>query len=514
MPRSVLSLLARSPKNLSFTESWEIANQQSPHLTCVETSEQGQWVMSASEDGTVFFATVDSGVPAGIVDFGDHMFVLCATWRTGSAVLIGCTNGVLYELLINPKNTLHPASMYPLLGPLPQQIISIAIDNTGLHTLLAVGYGSRTAVYAHTPPGHEWTKIKDIEGPSDDRSSLVNSLFFFGETERKLFVGYAEEGWGVWKYGGNTNMEYFSPTHFPSICRIGQARLSPDRQSVSISTLDQSIATYKMSDRGPIPETIKAFPLQVPVSASPILPVAHTSTDLILGGTGAGDVPIVKSRHAAVPRLHQGDGHLIRTITPHGSSILVGSTGPKNEVILKCFSQKFWAGQRAWMRRQAPGTPFRVTLADVLVSANEAVKRTTPQTESKGSFTKLIWSGKVKVAIVVWSILTILVLSSTPPGGKSYVVQPSESTQTGVVKAESNRHYLWISFGLEQLYYYVQHQTVEWNHWFWSNLSNFFAEASKIPAGIFNALMIKLAEWICNKFEIYRTLGICPKVGY
>ncbi|KAG8715595.1 hypothetical protein FRC08_010420 [Ceratobasidium sp. 394] len=220
MPSSVLSLLARSPKNLSFIESWEISNQQAPHLTCIEASAPGQWIMSVSQDGTVFFATVDSGSPVGLIDFGDHMFVLCAVWRSGSTLLIGCTNGVLYELLINPSNALHPASMYPLLGPLPEQLISLAINNSGLHTLLAVGYGSRTSIYAHTPPGHEWNKIEDIEGPSNDRSSLVNSLLFFGDTERKLFIGYAEEGWSIWKYGTNTDVQHFSPMHFPAICRM------------------------------------------------------------------------------------------------------------------------------------------------------------------------------------------------------------------------------------------------------------------------------------------------------
>ncbi|KAG8715720.1 hypothetical protein FRC09_016365 [Ceratobasidium sp. 395] len=514
MPKSVLSLLARPPKNLSFVESWEISNQQSPHLTCVEASALGQWVMSASEDGTMLFVSVDSGSPVGIIDFGDHMFVLCATWRAGSKLLIGCTNGVLYELLINPKNALHPASMYPLLGPLPQQIISLAIDSSGLHTLLAVGYGSRTAVYAHTPPGYEWNKVEEIEGPSEDRSSLVNSLFFFGETQRKLFIGYAEEGWSIWKYDNSTDIQHFSPLHYPAICRIGQARLSPDQQSVSISTLDQSIATYKMSDRGPIPETIKAFPLQVPVSASPILPVAHTSTDLILGGTAAGDVPIVRSRHAAVPRLHQGDGHLIRTITPYGSSIIVGSTGPKNEVILKCFSQNSWAGQGLWSRRQATATPFRVTLSDVLVSANEANKRTVPEVESKGSFTKFLQSNVVKVAIVFISIFTVLALSSTPPGGKPYVAHPLESTQTGVAKAESRRHYLWIHFGLKQLYQYFLHQWGEWGYWVWSTISKFVTTVVCIPYYIVDALLMKLAEWICKHFDIYRSLGICPELTY
>ncbi|KAG8715523.1 hypothetical protein FRC09_016541, partial [Ceratobasidium sp. 395] len=403
--------------------------------------------------------------------------------------------------------------MYPLLGPLPQQIVSLAIDTSGLHTLLAVGYGTRTAVYAHTPPGYEWNKIEDIEGPTEDKSSLVNSLFFFGNTERKLFIGLAEEGWIIWKYDTHPDVQYFSPTHYPSICRIGQARLAPDNQTVSISTLDQSIATYSMSDRGPIPETIKAFPLQVPVSASPILPVAHTSTDLILGGTGAGDVPIVKSRHAAVPRLHQGEGHLIQTITPYGSSIIVGSTGPDNKAILKCFSQNSWGARRTlWGRKQASGSPFRVTLSDVLVSASEANKRTTPETVSKGSLGKVLRWTEVKVslvlgfalvistsltggkiAVVILSILMILVLSSTPPGGEPYVAHPRESTATGVAKVEGRRHYIWIQFGLKHLFWYARHQTSSWSFWAWSKISRVFMCVVGLPYNIVDLLMMGLA---------------------
>ncbi|KAG8715596.1 hypothetical protein FRC08_010421, partial [Ceratobasidium sp. 394] len=216
-----------------------------------------------------------------------------------------------------------------------------------------------------------------------------------------------------------------------------------------------------MSDRGPIPETIKAFPLQVPISASPILPVAHTPTDLILGGTGARDVPIVKSRHAAVPRLHQGDGHLIRTITPYSSSIIVGSTGLKNEVILKCFSQNSWGGRS----NQTSRIPFCVTLSYVLVSANEAQKRTMPPIKSKNSFAKFIQLAEVKMAVAAISILMVLVLSSTPPGGEPYIVVPTESTKTGVVKAGSRRHQLWIEFGLKHFFKYAQHQLFSWSFW-------------------------------------------------
>ncbi|KAG9087252.1 hypothetical protein FRC06_002625, partial [Ceratobasidium sp. 370] len=227
-----------------------------------------------------------------------------------------------------------------------------------------------------------------------------------------------------------------------------------------------------MSDRGHIPETIKAFPLQVPVSASPILPVAHTSTDLVLGGTSAGDVPIVKSWLAAVPRLHQGDGHLIRSITPHGSSIIVGSTGPIGEVSLKCFSQTTWRG-RVWPRRQASGTPFHVTLSDVLVTAGEAQKRTMPPHKNAGSIARVIQSGEMKVTILAMSVLMILVLASSPPGAQPYQeILQTESSKTGVVFVDENHHWLWVKFGVKQSFMYPRHQIIMWSLWAWSLLSS------------------------------------------
>lgn len=85
--------------------------------------------------------------------------------------------------------------MYPLLGPMPDQIRTIAYDSTGLHAILAVGYATRVSVYAQTLPGHEWNKVDDILEPCHAAGGLVTALLFFGKKERKLFIGYAEEGY-------------------------------------------------------------------------------------------------------------------------------------------------------------------------------------------------------------------------------------------------------------------------------------------------------------------------------
>ncbi|KAG8679912.1 hypothetical protein FRC11_003155, partial [Ceratobasidium sp. 423] len=58
-----------------------------------------------------------------------------------------------------------------------------------------------------------------------------------------------------------------------------------------------------MSDNSPILESAEPYPLQVPLPENPILPIAYTSTDLVLGGTSSGDIPVIKSDGAVMPRL-------------------------------------------------------------------------------------------------------------------------------------------------------------------------------------------------------------------
>ncbi|KAG9094899.1 hypothetical protein FS749_011577 [Ceratobasidium sp. UAMH 11750] len=424
---------------ISFGESWTISNQQSPHLTCIEVSTSGPWIVSASEDGTILFVDIGMGLPVGILDFESHMFALCVLWRTASSFFLGCSNGVVYEAILNPRNALHPISMYPIIGPLANQIRSIAFDSSGLHGILAIGHGTRVSIYAQTLPGHDWTKIDDVLEPCHERAGLVNALLFFGRSERKLFIGYAEEGWSILRYGASSETQRIDPKHYSGVCRIGQARLSPDHQTLSISTLDQSIVTYAMGDNGPILDSAREFPLQVPLAYNPILPVAHSSLDLVLGGTSIGNIPIVKSSRAAVPRLHQGDGHLIRCITPRNDDIFVGSTGPNGEVMIKCFSCKGRIVRPTWMRASGNQAPFRITLADALVMSTEAHKRTAaPLAMDQNRITQFLQSWDVKIFIGVASVLFMLVLSSDPPGGSSFQAAQIPSTKKGVIVAEED----------------------------------------------------------------------------
>jgi hypothetical protein len=85
--------------------------------------------------------------------------------------------------------------------------------------------------------------------------------------------------------------------------------VAPDERSVSVSTLDQSIVTYPLSEAGPVREEIKEFPLPDPTDFNPILPIAHTGGDIVLSGTSIGDIPVVRSGTIQLPFIRQGMRH-------------------------------------------------------------------------------------------------------------------------------------------------------------------------------------------------------------
>ncbi|KAG8795315.1 hypothetical protein FRC12_016047 [Ceratobasidium sp. 428] len=95
-----------------------------------------------------------------------------------------------------------------------------------------------------------------------------------------------------------------------------------------------------------------------------------------------------------------------------------------------------------WGRKPVSGTPFRVTLSNVLVFASKAHKQTMPEVASKGSIGKVLQSNEVKIVVIILSTLMILILSSTLPNVESYVARPVESMAAGVAKAAGRCHYI------------------------------------------------------------------------
>jgi hypothetical protein len=85
--------------------------------------------------------------------------------------------------------------MRPIIGPLPQQIRTIAYDPS--LKLIAVGYGSQVSIYTIGSLGLVWVLLDSIPEPHEGAgvAALVNSVFFYGHPVRKLFAGRAAAGW-------------------------------------------------------------------------------------------------------------------------------------------------------------------------------------------------------------------------------------------------------------------------------------------------------------------------------
>ncbi|CAE6542055.1 unnamed protein product [Rhizoctonia solani] len=495
---TVSAWLSGSNHGVEYVENWEAVDQQTPHLT------------------TLVAAKSIPCTSVGIIDL-ENFYILTAVWRSNSTLILGASNGVVYEMVMNPKNPLHPVSMYAIIGPLHQQVRVIAFDATGVHTLLAIGHGTQVSIYAQTLQDHDWNKVDDILEPSHTRAGLVTSLLFFGKGGRKLFIGYAEEGWTIWEYGAST-IRRVDPANYSGVCRVGQARLGPNQESIAITTLDQSIMTYRLGDHGPILESGHEYPLQVPLASNPILPIEHTLSGLILGGTSSGDVSIIKPPKdggnvgALIRGIRQGDGHLIRAFAYYGPHVLVGSTTPKNQVMIKCFtdSQKF----KGSARKRSSYKPFRLSLSDVLVVSKEGQKRTAVTIDHPTGVMAFIRSRDAKMFVVLTLFLWLIILSSDPPGGEAFRATHTPSLQKGVRVMGDNRHTQWILFGLRYFTRYAFHQSFSWGSWTGGVIYDFVKHIATLPVAIVKFTLVAISHWMCERVEIYRELGICPQIYY
>ncbi|KAG8707826.1 hypothetical protein FRC08_000262 [Ceratobasidium sp. 394] len=231
--------------------------------------------------------------------------------------------------------------MSPFLALVNQRIRSLAFDPD--QSLLAVAYGTMVALHVYTAKGcgqePKWDVLELIKGPYNNEGSLINALLFY-PTEGgscKLFIGYTGAGWSVWHNRGS--VKRVNPDLSHNVCRIGSAALSPNKRSVAISTLDDTVAVYALEGDGPVLASMKEFHLDNPTDITPIVPVSFTSGGLGLGGTACGNVLIVHSASDKTSLLRHEDGtHIIQAIAVHGENVIIGSATRDGSVsVLKCY---------------------------------------------------------------------------------------------------------------------------------------------------------------------------------
>ncbi|KAG8782799.1 hypothetical protein FRC12_020409 [Ceratobasidium sp. 428] len=504
-----------APPAPSYTTAWKITGQQQDLLTCLAISPNGEHLVVASEDRTLLLIDVKYGYILVKISFEDQFWVLCALWYCNWNVIVGCSNGSLYEICFKPTNNQYRVTMSPFLTPFNHQVRSLSFDPTQF--LLAVGHGSTVELFSYLDstnstdqsPQPEWEHFEVIKGPSNNESGLVNALLFYptDENSQNLLIGYAEAGFGVWS--GLASIKRISRVLNENVCRIGRATLAADKKSLAVSTLDRTITTYRLGIDGPILGSMKVFPYEDDADYSPIVPVASTPDGLMLGGTTRGEVPMVQGSKGDVSLIqHEEAHHLIRVIETHGQNIIVGSSCWADST-LKCYRLS-----AVCPSKKNPGDPILVTVTQALKGWES--------TDSRWGDIKLTNVGRrASIKRVTWfwvvgatMIIIILVLSADPPSGSSFEDATQESLETDVLKPNFKQHEYWVLFGVRHFMKYTRFQFLVWGTWVIRSAYEFVEGVAQVLPEAANIVMLGAAKWMCERVKVYRELGVCPKLEY
>ncbi|KAG8692346.1 hypothetical protein FRC08_009835 [Ceratobasidium sp. 394] len=321
----------------SFIDCWTISGYQKSHISALERSPSGTWLLAASEDSTVLFLDFRSGwtIAKLTLDNSNGRFeILCAIWCSDTILLVGGSNGMIYILEFQPQNDSNPISLREILSPMPDPVKRLALDAS--QTYLAVAYGTQVAIYHRAAAAgfDSWTFHDRIPKPFDGEGALVHTMVFFGPAPCSLLVAYSAAGISIWR--SPQRVRHFDAERVPNVCRVGDVSLSADEHFIAMTTLDQAVVTYPMSHDGPCVEEMHVYEFPEKSRESPALPVALTPSNLVLSGTAVGDVAVVYPNAALAFSLHQGKNHVIRAIATYCELIAVASSGPSG-ILIKCY---------------------------------------------------------------------------------------------------------------------------------------------------------------------------------
>lgn len=176
---------------------------------------------------TLLLIDFDDSCVFGILSSENQSTVLAALWYSEKNLIIGCSNGSLYDVCFDPTNvndlplfqyywealtsclslaqSRYNVTMSPFWSQMCQQVRSLAFNAD--EGVLAVGYGNTVALFTCSVADGalSWSQIEMIKGPCNNCSGLVNSLIFFPVLQggQHLLSAYAE--WG-WRYNSTSNL--------------------------------------------------------------------------------------------------------------------------------------------------------------------------------------------------------------------------------------------------------------------------------------------------------------------
>ncbi|CAE6474938.1 unnamed protein product [Rhizoctonia solani] len=514
----------------SFQDLWGITGHQTGLITCTEISPSGTWLASASQDSTLLFVDFKGGAPVAILDLESRFDVTATAWRSDSILVLGCSNGILYQLTIDGTMK-RPAAMQRMLRLFGSPIRALAFDT--LSDSLAVACGGEVTVFVRTLRGHteSWDCVDQIIAPTSEAAGLVTALCFFRtESGRSsLFIGHAMAGWCVW----NAPRNYHRTPYVGNgqACTIAAAAISPNARFIAISTLESSIVTYAIQDSALVLDSKREGIYQETTTyRRPITPIAVAVNGLILKGTITGDIPMLDSAAGLLYSLHHGNNQAIRTLKTYGDYLVVGSSdgndGVRPASSLKCYAIVNGTPKDTRRFNSTHHAVVRISLGHLLPFSERVNLYYQLGIQGVGVKSRLFALGLLLVGLaIILDPPRKKVSEPTPPEYSMDVVPYDPLKPTGSSSSKSNPT---LSLLLRYGVIYAVSRLGIWVWWIAQGgkavlvgLSCYVMYALKlvmyaitmIPKGVkraYNELPAVVVEFICDVLRSYEMYDICP----
>lgn len=99
----------------AYTTSWVVSDHQRKVITCLAIRPDGERLIVTSEDSNLLLIKLEDGSVLVTLCFENQFTVLSALWYSKSNVLIGASNGALYDVCFDPTNVSCLQGLQPMI---------------------------------------------------------------------------------------------------------------------------------------------------------------------------------------------------------------------------------------------------------------------------------------------------------------------------------------------------------------------------------------------------------------
>ncbi|KAG9075499.1 hypothetical protein FRC06_010064, partial [Ceratobasidium sp. 370] len=192
----------------------------------------------------------------------------------------------------------------------------------------------------------------------------------------------------------------------------------------------------------------------------------------------------------------------------HEDKIIVGSSCWTGSTI-KCYSSSAVVNGK-----KHAATPQSVMVTEALAGWESSDSRWLVTGESKKDRKCTPISGSTCVWVTLAAMIVVLILLVDPPSGPSFEAAKTESYHTDMLKPKLKRHEYWLLFQVRHFCKYFVFQCSAWLAWIVGVACNILGGIATIVPTAADVVTIGTAKWVCERVQVYKELGVCPKIEY